>query len=256
MYVDVCLLRAVPLLSTGGTGEAVKYLQPLSPMLSLAPGASPSCGTTDRTVSEVPPVPEVRELQALVRRLESLVRMRAMERNRLAAGEVSAAVKRSLERHLAFLGEEVSETEALIRACISSHPELREQDALLKSIPGIGEATAAAFLAEVTDVAAYASARQVAAFAGVVPRRHESGSSVRGRGRLSQVGSSRLRRVLYFPAVAALRYDAGICRWAEGLRERGKRPKVVICAVMRKLIHIAYGVLKTRRPFDPARVQA
>ena len=211
---------------------------------------------TQRPAAWVPPAPEVRESQALVRRLESLVRMRTVERNRLAAGEVSAAVRRSLERHLAFLEEEVGETGALIRACIRSHPELREQSALLKSVPGIGEATAAALLAEITDVAAYAGARPVAACAGLAPRRHESGSRVRGRGRLSKVGSSRLRRALYFPAVAALRCDAEIRRRAERLRERGKRPKVVICAVMRKLIHIAYGVLKGRCPFDPARTQA
>jgi transposase len=198
-----------------------------------------------------PPAPELRELQALVRRLDSLVEMRTMEENRLSSGIPVAAVRASVEELLAHLAEQIKKTEALIRSHIDHHPGLRRQRELLDSIPGIGETTAAALLAEVPDIKQYASARQVAAFAGLVPRERQSGSSVRGRVRLSKVGNSRLRKALYFPAVTALRCSPFFQAWAEGLRQRGKSKMAVIGAAMRKLVHLAYGVLKTGRPFDP-----
>lgn len=74
---------------------------------------------------------------------------------------------------------------------------------------------------------------------------------MRGRTRLSKVGNSRLRKALYFPAITALRCSPFFTAWAEGLRQRGKCKMSVIGAAMRKLVHLAYGVLKTGKPFDP-----
>ncbi len=128
---------------------------------------------------------------------------------------------------------------------------LKAQSELLDSIPGIAETTAALLLAEITDIKQYRSARQVAAYAGLVPRERQSGSSVRGRTRLSKIGNARLRRALYFPAITALRCSPFFQRWAEGLQQRGKSKMSVIGAAMRKLVHLAYGVLKTGKPFDP-----
>jgi len=134
----------------------------------------------------------------------------------------------------------------------NNHPELKRQSELLDSIPDIAETTAALLLSEITDITQYRSARQVAAYAGLVPRERQSGSSVRGRTRLSKMGNARLRRALYFPAITALRCSEFFQSWARGLQERGKSKMSVICAVMRKLIHLAYGVLKSEKPFDPA----
>ena len=122
---------------------------------------------------------------------------------------------------------------------------------MLVSIPGIGETTAAKILGEILDVKLYQSARQLAAFAGLAPRLHESGSSVRKRAKLSKTGAPRLRKALYFPAIAAIRHNPYVRALSERLKERGKCPMQVIGAAMRKLIHIAYGVLKSGRPFDP-----
>jgi transposase len=198
-----------------------------------------------------PSAPELRELQALVRRLNSLTEMRTMEENRLAAGVTVAAVRASLEDSIAYLTEQIKKTEALTRSHIDSHPGLKRQSELLDTIPGVAETTAAVLLAEVPDLKQYKSARQVAAFAGLVPRERQSGSSVRGRVRLSKIGNARLRKALYFPAVTALRCSPFFQAWAEGLRQRGKSKMAVIGAAMRKLVHLAYGVLKTGRPFDP-----
>lgn len=198
------------------------------------------------------PLPaEVRELQALVRRLDSLIEMRVMEENRLSSGITVEAVKESVEELIAYLSEQIRRTEELIHKHINHHPGLKQQSQLLDSIPGIGESTAALLLAELTNIKHYKSARQVAAYAGLVPRERQSGSSVRGRVRLSKIGNARLRRALYFPAITALRCSPFFQHWAEGLRQRGKCKMSVICAVMRKLIHLAYGVLKSGKEFDP-----
>jgi transposase len=177
--------------------------------------------------------------------------MRVAEENRLSSGITVEAVQQSVQEHLAYLNEQIKRTEELIRNQINNHPGLKRQSELLDSIPGIAETTAALLLSEITDIKQYRSARQVAAYAGLVPRERQSGSSVRGRTRLSKIGNARLRRALYFPAITALRCNPFFQAWAEGLRQRGKCKKSIICAVMRKLVHLAYGVLKSEKPFDP-----
>lgn len=198
-----------------------------------------------------PPPTEVRELKALVRRLESLLEMRVMEENRLSSGITVDAVRQSVEEHLSYLSQEIKRTQELIRTHINNQPGLKQQSQLLDSIPGIAQTTAALLLSEMTDIKQYRSARQVAAYAGLVPCERQSGSSVRGRTRLSKIGNARLRRALYFPAITALRCSPFFQAWAEGLLKRGKSKMSVICAVMRKLVHLAYGVLKSGKEFDP-----
>src|SRR5215210_7628146 len=143
--------------------------------------------------------------------------MRQMEENRLGVA-ATAAVKESLAGHLAFLDEEIARTEALIRSHIDSHPGLKGQRDLLVSIPGIGATTAAKLLGELMDVKLYESARQLAAFAGLAPRLHESGSSVRRKPHLSKTGAPRLRKALYFPAISAIKYNPYVKDLSERLR--------------------------------------
>lgn len=192
--------------------------------------------------------PEVRDLQALVRRLDVLISMQTEERNR-AAADPPAAVRASIEAVLAQLADQIRQVRAQIRQHIDRHPGLRQQRELLTSIPGIGDATAAVLIAELF-YKPYASARQSAAYAGVVPRPHESGQHV-GRRVMSKVGSGRVRKALYFPAMTALRLHPRLVALKARLRAAGKPPLLIIGAAMRKLIHIAFGVLRSGRPFDP-----
>jgi transposase len=145
-----------------------------------------------------PPPPEIAELQALVRRLEALLEMLQQERNSLDSGINSSSVKEGVEQHISYLDEQITRTQSLIRDHIDENPSLKQQRELLTSIPGIGEATAARMLAEVVDTNHYSSARQVAAFSGLVPKHRESGSSVRGKPRLCKIATARLRKALYF----------------------------------------------------------
>ena len=197
-----------------------------------------------------PPAPAVRELQALVRRVEALEEMRQMEENRLESGVSCQVVRASLLDHIAYLQSQIEATRRQIEQHIEAHPELKEQSRLLCSIPGIGQVTAAVLLSEIGDVSHFQSARQVAAFAGLVPKIRESGSSVRGKPRLSKVGSPRLRKCLYFPAMTALRWNPLIKALGLRLSAQGKPKMLILGAAMRKLLHLAYGVLKSGKAFD------
>ena len=137
-----------------------------------------------------------------------------------------------------------------MEAHLASHPELAQQRNLLVSIPDVGAQTAVVVIAELGEAAAFGSARAIAAYTGLVPRRHESGSSVRRRPRLSKVGNARLRRVLYFPALSAMHHNEAVRVFTGRLLARGKTKIAVVGASMRKLLHICYGVLESGRPFD------
>jgi transposase len=198
-----------------------------------------------------PPAPEIRALQALVRRLDSLLEMQTTEKNRLAAGPSSQEVNTSIETVLAFLGQQIAAIKGQIEAHINSHPDLMGKRDLLTSIPGVADTSAAAILAEIGEVSQFTHSRQVAAFAGLVPKIRQSGSSVRGRATLSKRGSPRLRHALYFPAMTALRFNPVIRALRERLLLKGKSKMLILGAAMRKLLVIAYGVLKSGSPFDP-----
>jgi transposase len=208
---------------------------------------------TQRPLVWTPPAPEIRALQALGRRLDALLEMHTQETNRLAAGVVVVEVRASIDAVLANLDAQIVHVRQLIRDHIDRHPGLRQQRALLTTIPGIGDTTAATLLAELFDKP-YRSARQAAAFAGLVPRLHQSGQW-RGRSRLSKIGPSRLRKALYFPALTALRCNPTIRASAARLRAAGKPKMVVVGAAMRRLIHLAFGVLKTGRAYEPQLVR-
>lgn len=206
---------------------------------------------TQQPEAWTPPPPEQQELQALVRHLESLHAMRQQEVNRRQAGIPSQTVMKTVEAHIIFLNQQITDLLKQIHDHIDRHPQLRQQRDLLTSIPGIGDLTAFRLLAEIVDVSVFDSARQLAAFAGLTPRQRTSGSSVRGRTRLSKRGSSRLRQALYFPAIVAQQHNPILRPFAQRLLAAGKAKLAVIAAVMRKLLHLVYGILKSGQPFDP-----
>lgn len=213
----------------------------------------------DYTAKEHPaawtPLPrEVRELQALVRRLDALLGMQTDERNRAQAGALTPAVQQSIAAVLEHLDTQIQAVRQQIRQHIDQHPDLRARRNLLTTIPGIGEATAAILLAELFNKT-FASARQAAAFAGVVPRPNDSGSH-QGRRVMCKLGPGRLRKALYFPAIAAIRFNPSLQPLALRLRGAGKPPMLIIGAAMRKLIHLAFGVLKSGRAYDPELAKA
>jgi len=195
-----------------------------------------------------PKPPNIRVLQALVHRLESLQSMYYQENNRLDVA--SNTVKPSIESVMAKLSEEIAAVKEKIRNHIDQNPDLRQKQLLLDTIPGIGEATIAQILAFIGNVEDFKSAKQLAAFVGLNPKQHRSGSSVIGRTRLSKVGSSSLRKAFYMPALVAKRFNPVVKVFCDRLIGAGKPTRLVLGAAMRKLIHIIYGVLKSEKPFN------
>jgi transposase len=203
-----------------------------------------------------PPPVEVQTLQALVRRLEDLVAMRTQEQNRLKSGSpgpLSGAsgetVRQQLGRHITYLTEQIEECEAQIRDHIDRHPRLREDKDLLVTIPGISHTTAVKLLA--ANIQSFRSTRALSAYAGLSPQAHQSGSSVRHRPRLSKIGPPALRHALYWPAISARTHNPLVRELCQRLAQRNKPSMVQIGAAMRKLLCLALGVLKSRKPFDP-----
>lgn len=192
--------------------------------------------------------PAQRELRALVRRLDDLKGMQQMELNRLEVAD--ASVTASIEHLVQALAEQIKATEHRIAEHIDRDPDLRGRRDLLESIPGIGAVTSAWLLAHLGDGERFSDARQVVAYAGLNPRLRESGS-YRGRERISKIGDSALRAKLYLPALTARRSNPVLMAFAQRLSARGKPFKVMMCALMRKLLHIVWGVLKSGKPFDP-----
>jgi transposase len=162
-------------------------------------------------------------------------------------------VRASLQSLLKAITTELAAVEGRIKQHLSSQESLRTNLALLTSIVGIGAVTAAKLLAEFADLDQYESAKAAAADAGLTPSHYESGTSVRRRARMSKMGKAGIRAALYWPAITAMTRCPAMKAFADGLAARGKAKKVVIGAVMRKLVHICYGVLKHHTPYDPAK---
>jgi transposase len=194
-----------------------------------------------------PPSPQVVKIQALSRRIDSLEEMLQSERNRL---DVSPKDTRSsIKRIIKTLEKEIKSLRKQIKDHIDQDPRLKNQNDLLKTIPGIGEKTSQMLLGEI-DFERFDSARDVAAYAGVTPKQRKSGTSL-NFSRLSKMGNSRLRKRLYFPAIVAGQHNQVIKEFAKRLANNGKSGKQIVCASIRKLLHIAFGVLKNQTPFDP-----
>ena len=200
-----------------------------------------------------PPDPHREELKELTRRREDLLALRQSERNRQESARAQS-IRDSLARTIKSLDKELARVESDLEELVARSASLRQEESLLCSIPGIGKVTARKILAELPAVDRFESARKAAAYAGLSPRRHESGSSVRKRGRLSKVGNGGLRKALYLPAMTAIKFNPIIKSFAERLRKNGKAEKAIVGAAMRKLLHIVYGVLKHKSTFDPNRV--
>jgi transposase len=198
------------------------------------------------------PIPaNVRILQGLFRRLEDLQIMRQQESNRLKSGRLAPAVEEDLQKHLEYLNQRMAEIEKAIQDHIRQDPDLEAQKELLMSIKGIGEKTAYLLLSEIPHLREFEHVNELVAFAGLNPQVHRSGSSINARPRLSKKGSSRIRKGLYFPAVVAKNKNPILKPFAERLLKAGKSKMCVIGAVMRKLLHLVFGVLKSGQPFDP-----
>ncbi|MCB1568538.1 MAG: IS110 family transposase [Xanthomonadales bacterium] len=206
-------------------------------------------GTSDKPLTPFQPTPPaMKRLNALLRRLSDLQTMWQMEQNRLDVAD--ASVQPSIASVLVMLDQQIKETQAAIRRHIDDDPDLRHRKELLNSIPGVADLTSAWLLTLLQDGHRFSRVAQAVAFVGLNPRVQESGQW-KGHTRISKTGNAELRAKLYMPAVVARTHNPLIQSLCQRLAARGKAGKQIIVAAMRKLIHIAWGVLKNNTPFDP-----
>jgi transposase len=159
-------------------------------------------------------------------------------------------IKLSIREHIAYLDREIDGLKKQIADSIKNDPDLTAKRDLLKSIPGVGEATVAAILAELHMFERFDHVQKLVAFIGLAPREFTAGSSIKSKPRLSKAGNARLRKALFMPALVSIQCNPIIQTFYHRLKENGKNGKVIVCPVMRKLVHLIFGILKSGRPFD------
>ena len=199
-----------------------------------------------------PPPPQVRDLRALLQRLDMLSEDRQREANRHETIMIEGApesVLESVQTMLTTLDKQIAQLRQQIEDHIKRHPDLQSQRAHLETIPGVGPKLSAWFLALFCSKD-FRDAKQAAAFLGLVPVEHQSGTSVAGRPKLAKSGDSRWRARLFLPALTAARYNADVRALHERLIGAGKARMSAAGAAMRKLVHIAFGVFKHQQPYQ------
>jgi transposase len=199
---------------------------------------------------ELRPIPDAQAqaLGEMVTRRRQIVEMIVAETHRRRQLTQRLLLRR-LDRHLALLQEELSEIERDLSNTIGGTPAWRESEDLLKTVPGIGNATARTLLAELPELGTL-DRKQIAALVGVAPLNRDSGT-MRGR-RSTWGGRASVRSVLYMAALVATRHNVAIATFYKRLRNAGKPAKVALTAVMRKLLTILNAILRERRPWQNA----
>lgn len=191
---------------------------------------------------------QTRTLSELVTRRRQLVEMMTAERNRRSRLTRKNLVK-ALDRHLAMLQKDLSELEQEIGTTIRGTPVWREQERLLRSVPGVGPGLARTILADVPEIGTL-DRKQVAALIGVAPLNQDSGA-YRGR-RAIWGGRAKVRSVLYMAALVATQRNPILKSFYQRLLRAGKAKKLAIVAVMRKLLTILNAIIRDQTPWQNA----
>jgi transposase len=201
-----------------------------------------------------PPRAEVLQLRTIARRIEALTQECTAEKNRLHACDCTAstpaAVRTDVEANLENLQGRIARLTEHAVNLIKGASETSERFASLLSAKGIAQTSAIQIMAELLVLPPDMTARQWVAHAGLDPRPFESGTSVRRPTRISKVGNSRLRAVLFMPALVAQQRDPNVRAFREKLLARGLKPLQIAAAVMRKLLHAIYGMWKHNAKWD------
>jgi transposase len=191
-----------------------------------------------------------RQLLALVRQHQHLTNSLQAEACRHQTAQ--PLVQASIEAVMVALELAIKDLERLIKQHIGSNPDLKHNQDLLESVPGVGCKLSLWLLAYLGDGQAFGRGKQAAAYAGLNPSKWESGSSVKGKSRISKVGQADLRKILFMPALSVYGRHKQFTAFIERLKASGKAPKAIVVALMRKILTIAQAVLKSQTPFNPA----
>lgn len=201
-----------------------------------------------------PPPAIYHELEQRLQLRQELLTARQVARNQLhalrAGAVVIAAVEQRLAALVAFYDEQLHSLEAELAASVPPEGAWATNLGLLLSIKGIGLWTALWLLVATVNFTSCTRVEQAVGYAGLAPRQHESGTSVRGRERLGRGGHAPLRTALYMATWSAARYNGAVAQFYGRLVAAGKPKKVARCAAARKLLHQAWAVVTKQQPYD------
>lgn len=190
-----------------------------------------------------PPPQEILELRGLLSYRDHLIREIVALKQMAAQIHVNKALHKLHVQQLKAVEKSLRSIDRQLGMAIKAHPQITEQVAALTAVAGIGMLTALSIVAKLpTD--RLRNAKAATAYVGLAPSERQSGTSVHGKPRICKTGNASLRRDLYMPAIVAIRYDPILKAFAARLKERGKPNKVIIAAVMRKLIVLAFRILR------------
>jgi transposase len=196
-----------------------------------------------------PPSAEESALKELQARRNDLMVMLNAEGNRLEHAR-QASVIRSLKAHIASLRKALKALEAEIAALVRKNESFARKVRLMRSLKGVGPVTAVTVLTGMPELGTMAKG-EAACLAGLAPINRDSGKS--SGPRHIEAGRAAVRRCLYMAALVALQCNPVIKAFAASLKARGKPFKVIITAVMRKLLVILNGILRTGEPWKHAK---
>ena len=198
----------------------------------------------------IAPTPAQQKVKAFSRRLTALKKSLAQEKNRRDITKDKDILK-DIEAHIRWIENHIDKLETKLVTLIKQDKQTAQQLKLATSIPGFGDKSAAHILAEIGDISVYENARQLSAHAGITPAIFQSGKHERKYTRMTKAGNAHIRKMLFFPAMAAMRYNPICSEFATRLEKQGKSKLAIIGAVMNKLLRILFGVLKHQQPFNP-----
>jgi transposase len=223
---------------------------------------------TDKTASEAitlfglerklddwhPPLPLFKQMRQLVRERDQIVQTRTVAKNQLHAEQAEAEPLKGtisrLKKQITFLDKQIAEVVAEVNALIKSNEKIKADVELLASIPGVGLLTAATVLAETNGFDLIRSKKQLTSYAGLDVKEKQSGTSVKGKPKISKKGNKHLRKSLHLPALAAIRHDDRFkAIFARLVGKHGIKMKAAV-AVQRKLLELMYILYKNQYKYD------
>ncbi len=190
-----------------------------------------------------------KNMRELVQILDCLTCQLTQWKNKHHASRTAMA-RKEMEKEIARLEKRLRQIAKRIQNLVAKDPLLKNNFDLLTSIKGVGEKLAFAWLAHIPDVTCFATAKQLAAYIGVSPQQCQSGL-FRGQTKISKIGNSHMRKALYMPALSAKRTNEHLKPFIHRLEATGHTNKQIVCAIMRKLVHVIFGILKSGKPFNP-----
>ena len=191
----------------------------------------------------------INRLSALLKRVNQLTLMKTQETNRLEAEE-NIEIIQYIESSISLFEKQMDQVQKAMKALIEADEELSLKSDWLKSIKGVGDRTIQLILANFSDIENFSHPKQLCAFMGINAEQRQSGSSLNSSS-MSKMGNPYFRKMLYMPTLNAIVHNPIIKEFYQRLVSRGKPKKLAVCAAMRKLVFIIFGVLKNQCQFDP-----